>query len=257
MEMSLRDRVVLVTGGSDGLGLATAHGLVAGGARVAVCGRDGGRLDRAVAELEGAGGQVLGCRADVTNSAQLSSVFKQVGEEWGRLDGLVNGAGRHTGQPFAETTDEEWQADFELKLLAAIRGCRSALELMGTDGGSIVNVLSIFARTPGAGSMPSSVFRAAGLALTKALSHELAPSIRVNAILVGFMESGQTERGAAAQGVPVPEYSRAMVQKLGIPLGRQGTAREFADLACYLLSPSSAYVTGAAIPIDGGLSPAI
>lgn len=258
MDMQLQDKVFVITGGTDGLGLATAERLVRQGARVAICGRDRVRLDRALSTLSQAGGDIIGQQADVTDPDSLAGLFDAVERKWRRLDGLVNGAGYHTGGGFAQTTDEQWQRDFELKLLAAIRGCRHAVRLMGENGGSIVNTLSIWARTPGKGSMPSSVFRAAGLALTKGLSNDYAHAgIRVNAILVGSVESNQWVRRAAGAGMDYEEFAEKEVARLGIPMGRVGTSREFADVATFLLSPVSGYVTGAAIPVDGGLSPFI
>jgi NAD(P)-dependent dehydrogenase (short-subunit alcohol dehydrogenase family) len=114
------------------------------------------------------------------------------------------------------------------------------------------------AKAPGAGSAPSSVSRAAGMALMKALSKELAPDgIRVNAILIGLIESGQWVRSAEAAGVPLPEYYKRLADGSGVPLGRIGRADEFADLAAYLLSARASYLTGTAINLDGGLSPAV
>ncbi len=105
---------------------------------------------------------------------------------------------------------------------------------------------------------PTSVSRAAGLALTKALSRELAPEgIRVNAVLIGVVESGQLERYAAAAGITPQAYYERMVATSGIPLGRVGEPHEFADLASFLLSPRASYVTGAAINLDGGLCPVV
>lgn len=252
--MDLQEKVIVITGGSDGLGLATAERLVEHGARVAICGRSPERLAAAVARLEGLGGTVHAQPVDVTDPEALAALFAAVDAKWGRLDGLVNGAGHHTGGGFANTSDAEWQHDFELKLLAAVRGSRHAIRMMERSGGSIVTTLSIWARTPDKGSMPSSVFRAAGLALTKGLANDYAHlGIRANAILVGFVESNQWVRGAERSGQSVDDFAEDMVAKLQIPLGRMGRSREFADLACYLLSPMSGYITGAAIPIDGGL----
>jgi len=117
-----------------------------------------------------------------------------------------------------------------------------------------VNVLSIVAKTPDAGTLPTSVARAAGMALTKALSRELAADrVRVNAVLVGFVASGQWRRAAAADGVTVEAFHDALAREERIPLGRVGRSEEFADLAAFLLSRRASYVTGTAINLDGGL----
>jgi NAD(P)-dependent dehydrogenase (short-subunit alcohol dehydrogenase family) len=143
-------------------------------------------------------------------------------------------------------------------LMGAVRLTRMALPLLRAGGGSALFTLAMAAKAPGAGSAPSSVSRAAGMALMKALSKELAPDgIRVNAILIGLIESGQWVRSAAAAGVPLLDFYQRMAAGAGIPLGRLGRSEEFADLASFLLSARSSYLTGTAINLDGGLSPAV
>jgi NAD(P)-dependent dehydrogenase (short-subunit alcohol dehydrogenase family) len=132
------------------------------------------------------------------------------------------------------------------------------LPALETSQGAIVNVLAIMARTPGANSTPTTASRAAGLALTKAMSNEVGPlGVRVNAILIGLIESGQWVRKAAEAGITVEEFMTNMAKGSKIPLGRMGRAEEFADLASFLLSPRASYITGVGINIDGGLSPVI
>jgi NAD(P)-dependent dehydrogenase (short-subunit alcohol dehydrogenase family) len=256
VELGLAGKVVVVTGGSDGLGRALGLGLVAEGARVALCGRDPGRLDATVADLEAAGGDALGVVADVARLEDLEALVGRTVTRWGRIDGVVNNAGHGTPpRPVVEVPDEAWSADLDLKVLAAVRLVRLAAPYLRVHGGSIVNVLAISGRTPGGNSTPSSVSRAAGLALTKALSRELGPDgIRVNAVLIGLVESGQWRRAAEAQDVTLADLYASMAADAGIPLGRVGHAGEFADLVSYLLSERSSYVNGTAINLDGGLS---
>jgi NAD(P)-dependent dehydrogenase (short-subunit alcohol dehydrogenase family) len=255
MDLQLRDRVVLITGGTDGLGLALAGRLVEEGARVAVCGRDSGRVEAAAALL---GEQALAMPVDVTDAAAVAGFVSATAQRWGRIDGLVNNAGTSAGGPVAEITDEAWTADLDLKLVAAARTVRLVLpHLTAAGGGAIVNVLAISAKTPLANSMPSAASRAAGMALSKALSRELGPAgIRVNSVLIGLVESGQWRRRAEQAGLPLEELQANMAKGMQVPLGRMGRADEFADLAAYLLSPRSSYVTGTAINLDGGASPA-
>lgn len=257
MDIKLNDHVVLITGGSDGLGLALADLLTAEGASVAICGRSQERLDAAAQRLGANPGELLAVRADVTQPEDMQALYDAVDKRWGRLSGLINNAGAHTGKPFAAADDDYWQADFELKLLAAIRGSRMALPLFARNGGgSIVNVLSIYAKFQPVRSMPSSVYRSAGLALTNGMSKELAADgVRVNAILIGFVESGQWVRGAEHAGTSEEEFLDKRVKALGVPMKRAGRAEEFADVAAFLLSDRSSYVTGSAINVDGGLSP--
>jgi NAD(P)-dependent dehydrogenase (short-subunit alcohol dehydrogenase family) len=257
VDFGLAGKVVLVTGGSDGLGAAVVQTLCSEGAHVAFCGRNQERITAVADQVTAAGGSVLGIRADVTDQADLQGFVSAAHDRWGRVDGLVNNAGTSSAIPFDQQTESDWDDDLDLKLRASIRTTRLVLEFMrSAGGGSIVNVLNTAARAPAAGSTPTSVSRAAQLALTKALSKELGPDlIRVNAILIGLVQSGQWDRRAAARGIPVDELYAEMAATRQIPLGRVGLAAEFADLAAFLLSERSAYITGAAINFDGGSSP--
>ncbi len=201
MDFGLTGKVVLVTGGSDGLGAALVRTLAAEGAHVAFCGRNQDRITAVADAVTAAGGDVLGVRADVTDGSELQTFVAAAHDRWGRVDGLVNNAGTSSAIPFDQQTDSDWDEDLDLKVRAAIRAIRLVLPFMRSGGGgSIVNVLAIAARAPAAGSTPTSVSRAAGLALTKALSKELGPElIRVNAILVGMVQSGQWDKPAGSR----------------------------------------------------------
>jgi NAD(P)-dependent dehydrogenase (short-subunit alcohol dehydrogenase family) len=257
VELGLAGKVVLVTGGSDGLGAALVRALSGDHAKVAFCARAEGPIDELAAELVAAGGDVIGIRADVRHEPDLERLVAAALTRWGRIDALVNNAGASAAAPFAEQLESIWDDDLDLKVRSAIRLIRMALPYLRTaGGGSIVNVLAIAAKAPPAGSTPSSVSRAAGLALTKALSRELGPDqIRVNAILIGAVRSGQGRRAAAARGISVDEHYDGVVAASDIPIGRVGLASEFADLARFLLSERSAFITGVGINFDGGQSP--
>jgi NAD(P)-dependent dehydrogenase (short-subunit alcohol dehydrogenase family) len=259
VDLHLNGKVVLITGGTDGLGAALADRLVEEGARVAVCGRDARRLAATEQRLRDAGGDALAVQADVTRLADLERFADAAVARWGRLDGLVNNAGKSAAGRIDQVSDDDWTADLDLKVLAAVRCIRLAVpHLIAAGGGSIVNVLNIGAKAAGAASLPTTASRAAGLAITKAASKDLGGhGIRVNAVLVGLVASGQWQRRADATGQSEEELYRQMVKTTDIPLGRVGRSEEFADLAAYLLSDRSSYVTGSAINLDGGSSPVL
>jgi NAD(P)-dependent dehydrogenase (short-subunit alcohol dehydrogenase family) len=254
MDLELTDKVCLITGGTDGLGRDLAERLVAEGAKVGVCGRDPGRAADTEAGLVAGGGDAFALAADVRVEADVARFVGTAVDRWGRVDGVVNNAGTARALPFEEGTDEVWEEDLELKVKGHVRLVRHALPHLRVAGGAIVNILNVGAKAPAGSSLPTSASRAAGLAITKALSKELAPQgIRVNAVLVGLVESGQWRRLADRTGQSLEDVYEQMGAR--VPLGRVGRGDEFADLVSYLLSARSSYVTGSAINLDGGSSP--
>jgi NAD(P)-dependent dehydrogenase (short-subunit alcohol dehydrogenase family) len=149
------------------------------------------------------------------------------------------------------------QQDLDQKFFAALRLTRLAWEQMkARRWGRIINVLNIGAKAPRGGSAPTTISRAAGMALTKVLAAEGAPhNILVNALLVGFIEADQHEQAAKRAGVPVADYLARFAKD--IPMGRVGKPEEFANLACLLASDAGSYITGTAINVDGGRSPVV
>lgn len=258
MDLELSGKTVLVTGGTDGLGLALATQLANEGAAVAVCGRDEERLRAAETFIRAAGGDVLALRADVSRAQDLEGFVEAAVARWGRIDGIVHNAGRASAGSIETINDETWESDVQLKLMAAVRLTRLALPMLRASHGAVLFTLAVSAKAPGGSSEPSSVTRAAGMALMKALSKELAPDgIRVNAVLIGLIESGQWVRIAEGSGMTLGDFYERFATDAGVPLGRFGRAAEFADLGCYLLSSRASYLTGTAINLDGGLSPSV
>jgi NAD(P)-dependent dehydrogenase (short-subunit alcohol dehydrogenase family) len=259
MDLGLAGKVAVVTGGSEGIGRAAAQAFAQEGAKVVVCARREEVLRRAAEEVAAqTSGEVVPVAADVSRAADVERLIATTVERFGRLDALVNNAGTSRAARFETVADEVWQEDLDLKLFGAVRAARLALpHLRRAGGGSIVNVLNIGAKQPAAASVPTSVSRAAGMALTKALSKELAPDgIRVNAVLIGLVKSGQHERRwhAAGGAPPLEEFYAGMARERQVPLGRVAEAAEAGDLIAFLCSARAAYITGTAINFDGGAS---
>jgi NAD(P)-dependent dehydrogenase (short-subunit alcohol dehydrogenase family) len=230
------------------------------GANVAIVARRETVLADTKAEIEAAApsATVVTCTADVSSAEGVESAFHAAVSGLGRIDIVVNNAGTSMARPFEEITDEMWQTDLELKLFGAIRMIRLALPGMKQRGwGRIINILNTGAKSPRAGSAPTTVSRAAGLNLTKALSLEYAPhGILVNALCTGLIVTDQlaSMRDRSAPDKTIEEFQADLAGR--IPLGRLGTAEEYANVACLLASDAGGYVTGTAINIDGGSSPA-
>jgi len=260
MELGLRGKVAIITGGSEGIGKAAALSLAAEGARVVICARRIDVLEQAAEAIRQAtGGEVLAIPTDVTQADQVKSLFAKTIEAFGRVDILVNNAGTSAAHPFEEATAEIWQIDLNLKLFGAIHCCREALPHMRAQGGGrIINITTPGGKAPGAGSVPTSVSRAAGIALTKALSKEYAAhNILVNTICIGLIKSGQHERRWKAANTAQPDLTLDVWYDRmgeGVPLGRVGEAGEAGDLIAFLASERASYITGTAINIDGGRS---
>jgi len=254
MDFELKNKVAIITGGTQGIGRATALRLAAEGCRVVIAARGKERLDAVAAEIRAAGGMVVEVQADVAKPSDCEKVVAAALRGFGRIDILVNNAGTSLTGEFESVTDALWQQDLDLKLFAAIRLVRLVIPHMRKQGGGrIVNITTIGAKQPRARSMPTTVSRAAGLALTKALSKEYAKdNILVNTVSLGLVQAGQHERKAEKAGKPVRELYAEMAKD--IPLGRVGRAEEAANVIAFLASGAASYVTGASINLDGGAS---
>ncbi|MCW8084533.1 SDR family oxidoreductase [Sabulicella glaciei] len=261
MNITLDGRSALITGGSKGLGLAMALAFARAGGNVALVARDQGGLDEAKAQVQAAAPQakVAAIAADIRSAEGCRDAHGKAEAALGQVDILVNNAGTSQRGPFLDVGDELWQDDLDLKLMAAVRLCRLALPGMRERRwGRIINVLNIGAKAPLATSTPTSVSRAAGMALTKALANEFAPhNILVNALLVGIIESDQWVRRHATDKRNLSWEEWKAEQGRSVPLGRIGKAEEFAAMALLLASDAGGYVTGTAINVDGGRSPVV
>jgi len=262
MDVRLDGRKALITGGSAGLGKAMAKKFAESGAEVAILARRAGVLEQARGEVASVtNGRVMAYVCDVTDAEALQNTYRRAESDLGPIDILVNNAGTSQTGKFVEISDEVWRADLELKLFAAIRLARLAFPGMcERRWGRIINILNIGAKAPRGASAPTSVSRAAGMALTKVLANEGAPhNVLVNALLVGLIDSDQHVRRyeAGPGGKSYEQFIADMAQARGVPMGRMGTAEEFANVACFLASDAGGYVTGTALNVDGGNSPVV
>ncbi len=254
MELGLKDKVAIVTGASEGMGLACVERLARSGARVAMCARRPDVLSAAAASVQQrTGAEILAMPTDVTKAAEIDAFMEAVIARFGGIDILLNNAGGWSAKPFEEIEDSVWQYDLDLKVMAAIRFCRLALPHMrARGGGAVVNVTTIAGKAPSARGLPTSLSRAAGIHLSKALACEYAAAqIRVNTICVGVVKTGQWSRYAEGD---LDAYFRQVAQQRQIPLGRVGEPEEFADLVAFLVSERARFITGTAINFDGGAS---
>jgi len=256
MDIRLDGKTAIITGGSKGLGKAMAIAFTKAGGQVAIVARDKAVLTAAKEEI---GGKTVAIAVDVSKAADCQRAFDEAVKGMGKVDILVNNAGQSQTGAFESITDEVWQADFDLKVFAAIRLSRLAFPKMKERRwGRIVNILNIGAKNPGGSSAPTSVSRAAGLAIMKVLSHEGAPhNVLVNALMTGIIDSDQWVRRHKAQGAnkPYPEFLADMAKQMNLPMGRVGRADEYANMALFLVSDAASYINGVSINIDGGKSP--
>ncbi len=263
MDLGLKDKVAIVTGGSFGIGKAAAASLSAEGARVAIAARNQADLDAAAGEIEATtGNPVIGVSADVRDEAQVQAMVERVASEWGGVDILVNNAGTSAAHSFGDLTDEIFTEDFRLKVYGAMYCIRAALpHLKKSTGGAIVNITTPGGKASGAGTNPTSMARAAGISMTKSLSKEFAEfNIRVNTVCVGTIKSRQNERGWERVHATDSSYSlddHWQARGEGIPLGRVGESHEAGDVVCFLVSERASYVTGTSVNVDGGVSPVV
>ena len=261
MEINLKDHRALITGGSRGLGRAMAESFALAGADVVIVARESDVLDETCSSLAAIrpSGKFLGISADVSDLGEVERAHTEAVSFFGPVDILVNNAGTSNARPFLEVSAQDWLDDFNLKFFSAAQLCRLCIPDMREQGwGRIINTLNSAAKAPSAASCPTSVARAAGMAMTKALASEFASDgVLVNALNTGFLVSHQwvTRWQSEHPDKTFEEFTEMIGTK--IPMGRMGEAQEFANLALFLASDAASYLTGASINIDGGLTPVV
>ncbi len=257
MELGLKGKVAVVTGGSSGIGKAVALLLAAEGARPAICGRDPAKLRAAALEIKRAGGEEpFAATADVRRVDDIRSFVRQVIERYGRIDILVNNAGAMIAGAIEHLPDETWQDSVETKVFGFMHFIREVLpQMKQQNAGRIINIVGLSGKVPSPGSIVSGVINAANLNLTKALADQLARyNILVNSVCPGIIDTPMTERAyretAAATGISIEEAKAARLRFT--PLRRMGKAEEVASVVVFLASEQASYVTGASVNVDGG-----
>jgi NAD(P)-dependent dehydrogenase (short-subunit alcohol dehydrogenase family) len=261
MDLELRDRVAVVTGGTSGIGLATARLFLDEGACVAICGRDPARLAAAKESLLGnrPPDRLLAQQCDVRDKAAVSRFAAAVEQQWqARCDVLVNNAGQARLSTFAETSDEAWREELDLKFFSQIYPIRAFKPMLDkSDAAAILAVNSLLAYQPETYMVATSAARAGAQNLVKSLANEFAPRIRVNSIMLGLVDSGQWERRFAARkdaSQTREEWYADVARTRHIPLERLGRPEEVARAIAFLCSPVAGFITGAQLEISGGTS---
>ena len=260
MHISMSGRVSLITGGSKGLGYAMGMKFAESGAEIALVARNKTEVEQAAKEISDASSmKCLGYVADVSKAEDIESVFNKVVGDFGRIDVLVNNAGYAQAGEFVSVTDEQWQYDIDLKLMAAVRMSRLVFPgMIERKWGRIINMLNTFAKSPTARSAPTSVTRAAGMALTKVLASEGAPhNVLVNGLNIGRIFSDQVVRAHENSGSDLSLEDFVAAAGKGLPMGRFGETDECASLACLLCSDAGGYISGTSINVDGNLCPVL
>ncbi len=246
----LRGRVAIVTGGSKGLGLAMAGGLLRAGASIAVAARNGDAAEAAATELRALGGEAMSASCDVRLESDVDALVEATVKRFGRLDIVVNNAGINIRKPPQELSLDEWHAVLDTNLTGAMLGARAAYpHLKREGGGKIINVGSMFSIFGASYAAAYAASKGGLVSLTKSLAVAwAADNIQVNAVLPGWIDTDLTRRSREE----VPGLAERVVART--PAGRWGKPEDLVGVAVFLASGASDFITGAAIPVDGGYS---
>jgi 3-oxoacyl-[acyl-carrier protein] reductase len=256
VDLGLRGRRAVVTGGTKGIGRAVVEELLAEGAAVAFCARNADEVKLAEEELAAGGGSVAGWSTDVTDPTTVDEFIAEAASRLGGIDVLVNNAGAAHPGNFESLSDDDWHADLDVKLFSQIRCTRAALpHLRRSEAPRVVNVNAVYAKYPDPNFFATTVNRAACLNLTKALAQQYGPErILVNSVNIGFVVTPQWDniRRRRAPDSTQEEFF-ADLARAEVPLGRFGTVEEVSGLVAFLASDRAGYITGASIDVAGGM----
>lgn len=260
MDLGLLDKTIVVTGGSSGIGLASVRVFLEEGARVAFCARGADRLAAVEKNLveEFGDDRILSRAFSVLDGDAVGCFARDVAERFGGCDALVTNAGQGRVSTYAETGDDEWRDELELKFFSQLHPIRAFERMLReSTGGAVVAVNSLLAYQPEPHMVCTSAARAGVQNLLKSLATEFAPDIRVNSILVGLIDSRQWQRRFEARkdrDRTRSDWFADLARKKSIPLGRLGEPEDVARAIAFLASPAADYITGAGLEISGGIS---
>lgn len=254
MDLGLKNKVAVVTGGSRGIGKGIALGLAREGCRVGICARNEEELLNTVEEIKKDGAEIYGVTGDITNKDDVTRISSEILNKYNQIDILVNNVGGNKRNLFENTTLDDWKEIMDLNLLSHINITQSILPSMKKSGkGAIIFISSIFGRESGGPTL--SIYnssKAAMISMAKVMASELAAEgIRVNSVAPGSIRfpGGSWDKRCLSD----PEGMAEFVKK-ELPIGRFGTVEEIANVVCFLASDRASLVTGACINADGGQS---
>ncbi|WP_372717669.1 SDR family NAD(P)-dependent oxidoreductase [Immundisolibacter sp.] len=257
MELSLKDKIAVVTGGRQGIGHCITETFLAAGASVVTCARDEAGLKVEVEKWRARYGErIVGIRADVGQPQDVERLLAEVSQRFGGIDVLVNNAATTESGTLASLSDAQWHKEFDVKLMAMIRSARAAVPLMlKRGGGSIININAIFARQPDVSFYASSVVRAGCLAFTKLLAKEYSgKGIRANAIGLGLVETPAWRTWHDPRKGSYEAFLKSTAEHYHVPIGRIAQPQEVGNVALFLASDAASYVTGTQLDVDGGMA---
>ena len=257
MQIDLSNKVVVVTGGRQGLGNALVTNFLQEGCQVVTCSRDAAGLDKVIAGWEtDFPGQIAGGGYDVSTTEGVQQLIDATVAKFGGIDVLVNNAATTASGTVTTLTDEQWQGEFDIKLMSMVRTSRAVAPIMKQrGGGSIININAIFARQPDLAFYASSVIRAGSLNLTSLLAKEFATDgIRANAVGLGLCSTEVWESYHDPKQGDYESFLKSSAEFYGVPMKRLGTPQEIANVVLFLASDAASYVTGTQIDVDGGMA---